>query len=49
MQFCDDCTSTKIDLPDDFPFGGYFHDTAYVRKQNYKQCLSQLHDCLVCR
>lgn len=30
LQLCDDCTSTEISLPDGFPFGGYFHDHAYV-------------------
>ena len=39
LQICDDCTSSKISLPDDFPFGGYFHDSAYVRQQKQKQCM----------
>ena len=30
LEPCDDCTSSEIVLPADFPFGGYFHQTAYV-------------------
>ena len=30
LEACDDCTSSEITLPGDFPFGGYFHQTAYV-------------------
>ena len=27
---CDDCSSLEIPFPSDFPFGGYFHQSAYV-------------------
>lgn len=30
LEACDDCTSYEITLPGDFPFGGYFHQAAYV-------------------
>ena len=30
----DGCSSPEIDLPYDFPFGGYYHKTAYVRQNN---------------
>ena len=30
LETCDDCTSYEITLPGDFPFGGYFHQAAYV-------------------
>lgn len=30
LQSCDDCTSAEITFPDVFPFGGYFHRSAYV-------------------
>lgn len=31
LQGCDDCISQAITLPGDFPFGNYYHQTAYVR------------------
>jgi hypothetical protein len=30
LDSCDDCTSPEIFLPENFPFGGYYHQTAYV-------------------
>ena len=31
LEICDDCSSSEILLPEDFPFGGYFHQTAFVK------------------
>ena len=31
LDSCDDCTSPEIFLPENFPFGGYYHQTAYVK------------------
>ena len=31
LPSCDDCISDAITLPGDFPFGNYYHQTAYVR------------------
>lgn len=28
---CDECISPEITLPGEFPFGNYYHQTAYVR------------------
>lgn len=30
LEDCDDCTSEEITFPGMFPFGGYFHRSAYV-------------------
>ena len=30
LQPCDDCSSVEIVFPEDLPFGGYFHQSAYV-------------------
>ena len=30
LQSCDDCISPEISLPGDFPFGNYYHQSAYV-------------------
>lgn len=30
LSFCDDCSSTEIMLPDYLPFGGSYHQSAYV-------------------
>ena len=29
---CEHCGSVEIPFPSDFPFGGYYHQSAYVRK-----------------
>ena len=30
LESCDDCSSTEIEFPYRLPFGGYFHQSAYV-------------------
>ena len=30
LEPCDDCSSEEIVLPSDFPFGGYYHQSAFV-------------------
>jgi hypothetical protein len=30
LEPCDDCSSEEIALPSDFPFGGYYHQSAFV-------------------
>ena len=30
LPSCDDCSSEQIMLPSDFPFGGYYHQSAFV-------------------
>lgn len=30
LESCDNCSSTEIEFPDNLPFGGYFHQSAYV-------------------
>ena len=39
IEPCDDgCSSSEIALPFNFPFGNYYHRSAYVRQTHRKKC-----------
>ena len=48
LQACDDCSSPEITLPGDFPFGNYYHQTAYVSICRCSQCKISVYLHLIC-